>query len=200
MDRGELTVNTSVEGLYVGSASYDPTLVITAFNRTSSDCEINDIMVRSRDEKNHMKMQNILLIWVTVLLIAGCATDTKAPQSAPPQSAPTGVLAVQYLNDCRLYGGAAVLDIRVTNRSSYLLDYWEVNIEVSDASGKFIGTSFNNGLNLAADGNVVSKFNLRDVSCGAIKDKKVSLIKIVTVERGGQKNFDAVRFFKLVVE
>jgi len=105
-----------------------------------------------------------------------------------------------YLNDCRLYGGAAVLDIRVTNRSSYLLDYWEVNIEVSDASGKFIGTSFNNGLNLAADGNVVSKFNLRDVSCGAIKDKKVSLIKIVTVERGGQKNFDAVRFFKLVVE
>ena len=94
----------------------------------------------------------------------------------------------------------AVLDIRVTNRSSYLLKYWQVNIEVSDASGKFIGTTFTNGLNLAADGNAVVKFNLTGVSCGAIKDKKVSLGQITTIERGGQTNSDAVRFFKLVVE
>lgn len=107
---------------------------------------------------------------------------------------------MQYLNYCRLYGGAAILDIRVTNRSSYLLDYWKVDIEVSDASGKFIGSGFTNGKNLAADGNVVSEFILSDVSCGAIRDKKVSLQKITTVERGGQSNSDAIRFFKLVVE
>jgi len=137
---------------------------------------------------------------MTVLLLAGCTTDTKVPQSAPPQSAPAGVLAVQYLRDCRLYGGAAVLDIRVTNRSSYLLKYWQVNIEVSDASGKFIGSAFTNGENLAADENQVSEFILSGVSCGAVKDKKVSLGKITTIERGGQTNSDAVRFFKLVVE
>ena len=172
-------------------------------------------MVRSRDEKNHMKMQNVVLIWVTVLLIAGCATDTKAPQSAPPQSAPPqparavpatavpappGVLALELLRDCWEDGRYGVIDFRVTNRSSYLLDYWRVNIELSDASGKFIGADFTNGNNLAADANAVSRFLLSGVSCRAIKDKKFSLGKITTIERGGQRNFDAVRLFKLVVE
>ena len=147
-----------------------------------------------------MIIRNVALVWVTVLLLAGCTTDTKVPQSAPPQSAPPGVLALQYLRDCRLRGDAAYLDIRVTNRSSYLLYYWKVNIEVSDASGKFIGSAFTNGNNLAADENQVSEFILSGVPCGAIKDTKVSLGTIVTIERGGQKNFDAVRFFKLVVQ
>ena len=185
--------------MYVGSVSNDPTLVVTAFNSTSSDCEINDVMVRSRDEKNHMKIQNIVLIWGTALLLAGCATDTNAPQSAAPQSAASGVLAVQYLNDCQSYGGA-LFNIRVTNRSSYLLDFWQVNIEVSDASGKFIGSGFTNERNLAAGGNQVSRIVLSGVSCDAVKAKKVSLGRIVTVERGGEKNPDAVRLFKLVVE
>jgi len=128
-----------------------------------------------------------------------CTPETNASQQAAPQQAgSSNVLELEYLRDCRLFGGAAYLDIRVTNRSNYLLDYWQLNIEVSDATGKFIGSAYTNGTNLAAGANEVSNFSLRGVSCSAIKDKKASLGKVTTIERGGQTNSDAVRFFTLV--
>ena len=179
-------------------------------------------MGRSRDEKHHMKIQNIVLIWVTVLLLAGCATDTKDPQPATAvpatavpatavpatavpataEPAPTGVLKLEYLNDCRRFGilPPAVFDIRVTNRSIYLLIYWALEIEVWDASGKFLGSNFTNGTNLANYGNAVSQFRLSGVSCKKITHKKVSLRQITIIGRGGQTNSDAAQLFDLVVE
>jgi len=117
-------------------------------------------------------------------------------QQEPEIKIKNPVIEVRCLKVWQFAPGFTELTVRITNKSDKFISYWNINADIFDSKGEYLGHSFTNGENLRPGQSIIGGILFRNVRAFEVASWEL-YIERLRIDLGRGNTFDATRYFKL---